>query len=268
MPTEPVLELNDATVVLGGQRVLDGVTLSIRAGEHAAIVGPNGSGKSSLVKLLTHQYRALHREGAPPVRVLGRDRWNVTELRSRMGIVSPDLQHRFVGGSSMGRLRGLDVVLSGFFASEVLFFHHEVTAEMRERAGEALERVGASHLGEKPLAAMSTGEARRVLIARALAPGPGVLVLDEPTTGLDLVARHAFMERVRGVAQAGTTVLLITHHVEEIVPEIDRVILLRRGRVALDGPKREVLTSASLSAAYSSPLTLEERAGWYSARLG
>jgi iron complex transport system ATP-binding protein len=268
MQTEPVLELNDASVVLGGQRVLDGVTLSIRAGEHTAIVGPNGSGKSSLVKLLTHQYRALYRDDTPPVRVLGRDRWNITELRSRMGIVSPDLQHRFVSGSSMGRLRGLDVVLSGFFASEVLFFHHEVTDAMRERAGEALARVGAGHLGEKPLAAMSTGEARRVLIARALAPGPGVLVLDEPTTGLDLVARHAFMERVRGVADAGTTVLLITHHVEEIVPEIDRVILLQRGRVALDGPKREVLTSANLGDVYASPLTLDERAGWYAARLG
>ena len=94
---------------------------------------------------------------------------------------------------------------------------------------------------------MSTGEARRVLIARALVHHPKALVLDEPTRGLDLVARHHFMERVRAVARDGTTILLVTHYVDEIIPEIDRVILLKRGRIAADGPKAEVLTRAILS---------------------
>lgn len=266
---EPVLRLSGATVVKQGKPILDGVSLAIPEGEHTAIVGPNGSGKSTLIKLLTHQlYPLVHADGTPPVTVFGKERWNVVELRAQMGIVSPDLQYSFMHGSSMGKLRGVDVVVSGFFASEVLFFHHQVTEEMRAEAQHALERLDADHLARRPLTAMSTGEARRVLIARALVTRPRVLVLDEPTTGLDLVARHAFLTLVRRIAREGTTVLLITHHIEEIIPEIGRVILLREGRVAHDGPKAEVLRSSHLAEVFGSPVELEERGGWYRLRLG
>lgn len=267
MEPVPVLELNDAVVVKGGQRILDGVTLSIREGEHTAIVGPNGSGKSSLIKLLTHQhYPLVHADGSPPVRVFGQHRWNIADLRSQLGIVSPDLQHSFVTGSSVGKVRGLEAVVSGFLASHVIFLHHDVTDAMRAEAARALELVGAEHLAEKRLDQMSTGEARRVLIARALVTDPRMLVLDEPTTGLDLVARQSFLARIRRIAQGGVTVLLITHHVEEIFPEVSRVILLRRGRVAYDGPKREVLDAGPLGEVFESPVSVHERGGWY--RLG
>ncbi len=115
---------------------------------------------------------------------------------------------------------------------------------------------------------MSSGEARRVLLARALVTEPRALVLDEPTTGLDLVARHSFMERVRQIAREGKTLILITHHIEEIVPEIERVILLKQGRILASGAKRSILTTDHLSDLFDSPVALDETEGYFYARPG
>jgi iron complex transport system ATP-binding protein len=283
---EPFLELHDASVVLGEARVLDRLTLSIRVGEHTAILGPNGAGKSTFIKLLTlQQYPAVEREAFPgpperetregfsratdaaPIRVFGEDRWDVFELRSRLGIVSADLHDRFVHGNANGVLTGLDAVVSGFFATHGVFAHQHVTDAMRRQAMDALERVDAGRLARATLDTMSTGEARRVLIARALVHKPAALVLDEPTRGLDLVSRHHFMERVRAVARQGTTILLVTHHVDEIIPEIGRVILLRRGRIARDGSKADVLTGEHLSDVFDAPVVVQEASGYYHVRV-
>jgi iron complex transport system ATP-binding protein len=277
-----VLELIDATVVKDGRRVLDGLTLTILTGQHTAIVGPNGAGKSLLVKLLTHEERALVPAGGEPpvVRVFGSSNWNVFELRSQLGIVSADMHQRFVAGNSEGFITGEAAVLSGFFASDGILRYGVVSDEMRERAADALERMGVSHLARRRLDAMSSGQARRVLLARALVTSPRALVLDEPTTGLDLIARHDFMERVRQIAQPSahsgrlegvegreaTTLVLITHHIDEIVPEIHHVILLRDGRVAAAGSKRSVLTAGILSELFDAPIALEEVEGYYYAR--
>jgi iron complex transport system ATP-binding protein len=261
--------------VLGGTRVLDALTLSIGVGEHTAILGPNGAGKSTLIKLLTlQQYPAVEGEGSgqasdpPPIRVFGQDRWDVFALRSRLGIVSADLHDRFVHGNSNGVLTGLDAVVSGFFATHGLFAHQRVTEAMRRQAMAALERVDAARLARATLDTMSTGEARRVLIARALVHDPKVLVLDEPTRGLDLVARHVFMERIRDVARQGVTILLVTHYVDEVIPEIDRVILLERGRIAADGAKAQMLCSARLAPVFGAPLVVHEANGYYHVRVG
>jgi iron complex transport system ATP-binding protein len=266
---EPLLQLSAATVVLGGARVLDRLTLAIAAGEHTAILGPNGAGKSTLIKLLTlQQYPLPTDNGIPPIRVFGRDRWDVFTLRSQLGIVSAELHDRFVQGNSNGTITGVDAVVSGFFASQGVFAHQRVTDRMRRQAADALERVGAAHLAAKTLDTMSTGEARRVLIARALVHNPQALVLDEPTRGLDLVARHEFLERVRIVARQGTTIVLVTHHVDEIIPEIDRVVLLKGGAVACDGPKAGVLTSAALGGAFDAPLAVSRADdGYYHVRI-
>ena len=264
----PVLELTDATVVLGEVRVLDGLTLTIRGGEHTAIAGPNGAGKSTLMKLLTLQlYPLASASGTPPILVFGEERWDVFDLRSRLGIVSADLHDSFVRGNLSGPISGRDAVLSGFFASQGVFGHQRATDAMRQQADEALESMEAAHLATKVMGEMSTGEARRVLIARALVRKPQALVLDEPTRGLDLVARHRFMERVRAIARQGTTIVLVTHHIDEIIPEIGRVILLRGGRVACDGPKSRVLTAERLSETFGAPLKVEKANGYYSARL-
>ena len=267
MSSEPVLELVDATVVKAGRRVLDGLTLTVRAGEHTAIVGPNGAGKSILLRLLTHEDRALApTDGTPPVRVFGSGNWDVFELRSQLGIVSADLHHRFVVGNSEGPVTGEAAVLSGFLASDGVLRYGVVTDEMRRRAADALGRLGVPHLARRWLDEMSSGEARRVLLARALVTGPRALILDEPTTGLDLVARHDFMERVRQIARDGTTLILITHHIDEIVPEIERVVLLREGRIAAAGSKPAVLTSDRLSEVFNAPIAIAEHDGYYYAR--
>jgi iron complex transport system ATP-binding protein len=263
---EPILELADATVIKGDRPALDQLTLTIRDGEHTAILGPNGAGKSVLVGLLTHQERALPpSNGRSPVRVFGEDNWSIWDLRPQLGIVSADLHHRFVSGNSEGRITAEAAVVSAFFASQGILRYGTVTGEMRNAAAEALDAAGAAHLAGRMLHEMSSGEARRVLLARVLVTKPRALVLDEPTTGLDLGARHAFMERVREIARGGPTLILVTHHVEEIVPEIGRVIFLRGGRIAGDGPKREMMASERVSELFGLRLTIRSAGGYYSA---
>ena len=260
----PILELRHASVVRGHARVLDHLTLTVHRGEHVAIVGPNGAGKSSLIRLLTLEDYPLATDGEdPPLRLFGQVRWDAAELRSRMGIVSADVHDRFTEGPWVGQVPGIEVVLSGFFASRGVFHHHDVTEAMREQARDALIQVGALHLATARLDRLSTGEARRVLIARALVRAPEALVLDEPTTGLDVLARHRFMEQVRQVARGGTTVLLVTQHIDEIFPEVRRVIVLREGRVIDDGPKDKVLRGAALRLAFGGPLRVTCEDGYY-----
>ena len=259
----PLLRIDGATVVRGGRRILDTVSLQIAEGQHTAIVGPNGSGKSTLIKLLTRQHYPLARaDGEPVITIFGQGRWDVFALRSLLGIVSAEMHSAFTGDDS---LTGMEAVLSGFFAAQGLARHHVVTGEMRARAAAALVDAEAASLADKPLAQMSTGEARRVLIARALAPGPCALLLDEPTTGLDLAARHRFLQTLRQIAQSGKTIILVTHHVEEIFPEIGRVILMRSGRIFQDGPTEDVLTPAHLSALFEAPVDVQQGPGGYNA---
>jgi iron complex transport system ATP-binding protein len=274
LKADPIIQLHDVSVVLGGVAVLDSVTLAIADGEHSVILGPNGAGKSTLMKVLAfeHYPRAgaalgLPNGSPPPVRIFGRDRWNVSELRTQLGIVSAELHDRFVHGNCRGSITGIEAVLSGFFASQGVFGYQEVTDAMRDRAREALDLMGAARLATTTLDRMSTGEARRVVIARALVHRPRALVLDEPTRGLDLVARHRFMERVRVIARQGTTVLLVTHYPDEIIPEIERVVLIDRGRAIADGPKRDVLTADRLGALFGAPVVVDQDGGYYHVRV-
>jgi iron complex transport system ATP-binding protein len=170
-------------------------------------------------------------------------------------------------GTSAGRVAGLDAAVSGLLGSHGLFSHHEVTDAMREQGRAALARVEALHLAGKPLNEMSAGERRRVLIARALITRPDALLLDEPTSGLDLVARQRFMESVRRLTREGTTLLLVTHHVDEIIPETKRVVLLRGGRIAFDGPPEEALTAPRLEAVFGGRVAVARSGGYYHVRV-
>ncbi len=264
-PPQPLIELDRATVVRGDAAVLHALSLRIVAGQHTAILGANGSGKSSFIKLINRELYPLAREGESPVKVMGRDRWNVNELRTQLGVVTGDLGRDL---QDMPELGVEDAVLTGFFASFVLPPDLQVTATMRDRAREVLAQAHATALMSRQVAELSTGELRRVLIARALVHRPQALLLDEPTAGLDLVARRDFLDLLRKLAWQGITLVLVTHHLEEIIAEIDRVILLREGRVLADGARADVLTSELLSQAYGGPLRVRQEGDAYSASGG
>ena len=250
--TPPLLELRDVTVWRGneaGRRpALDRVSLTIAAGEHTAIIGPNGSGKSTLIKLLTREVYPCH---PGVVRILGRERWHVEELRSQLGIVTSDL----VAACTQNH-PAREIVLSGFFAAIGIWPWHNVTSSMQHRAEELLEMVGLSALADRPLTAMSAGEIRRAVIARALVRRPQALVLDEPTNSLDLVASRELRTVMARLAEEGTTLILVTHHLPDLIPAIGRVVALGDGRVAADGPTSEVLTPATLRAVFGIPVSV------------
>ena len=261
--------MQGATVVKNGRRILDDINLEIGQGEHTVILGPNGAGKSSLIRLITRQdYPLAHDDGTPPLLLFGESLWNVFALRSLMGIISEELQVSFISRTLAGETRGLEAVLSGFFATYGLFPYQQVTAAMRKKASQALSLMEAAHLAEAFIETMSTGEARRLMIARALVSDPKALLLDEPTAGLDLPARQRFLKTLQNIARHGKTIILVTHRVEEIFPEINRVILLKKGRILLDGSKDEMLTSKHLSALFDAPISVHKHHGYYSAACG
>jgi iron complex transport system ATP-binding protein len=248
-----LIELDDATVVRGQVRVLHGLSLRIEAGQHTAILGANGCGKSTFIKLITRELYPLARLAGAPVKVMGQSRWHVGELRSQLGIVTGDLHANL---ADMPELTVKEAVMSGFFASYVVPPHVEITASMRGQVLHALDQARALDLRDRPYAELSTGQARRVLIARALVRRPRALLLDEPTTGLDIVSRKQLLDAMRHLADEGVTLVLVTHHTEEIIPAIDRVVLMREGRILGDGPRAQMLTEARLSETYGAPVTL------------
>lgn len=255
----PLLALANVRVMADEACILDLPALTIGAGENSAILGANGSGKSTLVKLIA---RHLYPSYGADIRIFGQDSWNVFELRKLLGIVSGAVQVDFDADPP---LEVLDCVVSGFFASRGLWAHNDYTQEMVGASRAALDEIGASHLIGRSIASLSTGEARRVLIARALAHRPRALLLDEPCAGLDPAARHHFLDMLRDIARTGITLLLVTHHIEEILPEIDRIIMLRGGRLHRDGIKQDLLTSEALTDLFGLPIDVKPRGLWYDA---
>lgn len=254
----PLLALDHVTVMRGESAALQDITLRVEAGEHVCILGPNGCGKSTLIKTLTRECYPLASEGSS-MAILGREGWNIFELRSLLGIVSPDLL-----ASCTSDATGRDVVLSGFFSSMRIFPHHAPKPELLEKTDAALARLGIAHLAGRPVAQMSSGEAKRTLIARALVHEPQTLLFDEPSNALDIGAQIQLRDTMRALAKGGLGILLVTHHVAEIIPEIERVVLLREGRIVADGPKKEILTSKALSALFRADIRIARRDGYYS----
>lgn len=262
----PLIELDRACVIRGQVRVLHDLSLRIEQGQHTALLGPNGCGKSSFIKLITRElYPLAHGDGTVAVRVLGQNRWQVDRLRSQLGIVTGDLSSNL---SDMPGLTVEEAVLTGFFASFVVPAFREVSPEMRERARETLAMTGALPLLQRGYAELSAGETRRVLIARALVNRPQALLLDEPSTGLDLIAREQLIATMRELARQGITLVLVTHHIEEIIPEIERVVMLRGGKILADGSRAELLRDGPLSELFGGPIRVVYQAGRLSAFAG
>jgi len=256
---EPFLTLEHVNVARGDNVVLHDINLSVRKGEHIAILGPNGCGKSTLIKTITCECYPLVRPGTR-VRIFGRERWDLTELKKKLGVVSAELP-----GKPTLRITGREALLTGFFSSSTLWPNLIVTDGMRERAEEVLQLVDALAIADKPVGEMSAGQQRRIMIGRALVASSEMLLLDEPSNALDLSAQRDLRELLRELAQRGTGILLITHHIADILPEIGRVLMMREGRMVADGSKSELLTAARLSGLFHTEVNLTERDGFYHA---
>jgi len=253
---ENFIELREVNVARSERVVLHDVNLKIRIGEHVAILGPNGCGKSTLILTMNCQIYPIFKPGMR-VRIFGRERWDLTELRKHFGVVGTDLP-----GERTAVTTGLDAVIAGFFSASTLWPNLHVTAEMRIRAHEALERMEALDLAGQLVGEMSAGEKRRILIARALVHRPRQLLLDEPSNALDLAAQRELRETLRRLASEGTGVVLVTHNLGDILPEIKRVILMRAGRIIADGPREELLTEARLSELFNARVRIGRDEEW------
>jgi iron complex transport system ATP-binding protein len=253
----PLLELRNIRVMRSQKIALDDFSLRIGTDEHVAILGPNGCGKSTLIKTITRECYPVARENST-MAILGQECWDVFDLRAMLGIVSNDLMLSCTGDAS-----GRDVVLSGFFSSNDIYSNHIVDPRHIELADAALAQLKISHLAERPVCEMSSGEARRVLIARALVHNPRALLFDEPCNSLDLSAQQSLRQTMRALASSGIGIILVTHELADIVPEIQRVVLMSRGRIVADGPKEEILQVEHLAALFGVPLDIARRDGYY-----
>ena len=259
MTDAPLIEIRNATIYRGDTLVFEHLDLTLGQHEQAAILGPNGAGKTTLLKVINRELYPVQREGSW-VRILGRETWNVWELRSHIGIVSHDLQMRYREATT-----GLDVVLSGYLSSVGIHgaLAERISPEQEAHATAIMEELGIAALAGKPLGKMSTGQQRRCLLGRALVHEPDTLILDEPTAGLDLAASFDYLARIRRQTERGRNIVLVTHLLNEIPPSIERIILLCDGTIVADGPKKEVLTENNLSRAYGTDVKIATVDGYY-----
>ncbi len=252
-----LLDIHNATVYRDTKKIFDGFSLSVEQGQSTAIIGPNGAGKSTLLKLLSRELYPVVKDDSH-VKILGMERPILWELREKIGLVSADLQQGFVPEVS-----GLGVVVSGLHNSIGLFHYQDITESQVDRGRQVLEELGIEDLANRPFRQMSTGQQRRCLLGRALIHNPDHLILDEPTSGLDLNATYHYLNTIRQLLQQEKTILLATHHIHEIPPEIQRVVFLRGGRVVADGNKEEMLTDCWMSQLFELPLSVTESNGFY-----
>jgi len=263
-PEVPLLEIRNATLWRGTTCVFEHLDLTIEQHERIAIVGPNGSGKTTLLKAINRELYPVVRPDSV-FRILGKDTWNVWELRKHIGVVSQDLQQRYTPTTT-----ALEVVVSGFHSSIGVhgMLANRIDQKQLDAARATLSDLGIESLARTPLRSMSTGQQRRCILARALVHKPSTLILDEPTAGLDFAASFDYLQRIRQLSAAGRNIIVVTHHLNEIPPEIDRVVLLQDGRIAADGHKNDVLTEEKLSAIYGVPVRVTEIDGYYLAYPG
>ncbi|WP_321970808.1 ABC transporter ATP-binding protein [Paratractidigestivibacter sp.] len=256
----PLFEINDAQVVRSDRTILAVDHFELAAGEHVALLGPNGAGKSTFIQLLTREIMPLYRDEAP-VRFRGAARPLLSDIRSTLGVVSSTMHEQV-----RVHLPALEIVVGGIFGTLGLPMRGEVTEAHRATGMDALERLGIADLAEQDIMTMSTGQVRRVLVARELVRDPQVLVFDEPCTGLDPEGMYHVRDTMRTLADEGRSLVLVTHYPEDIIPAIDRVLLIKDASIFADGKKSDMLRDDVLSDLFDVPLVVGENDGWYSLR--
>ena len=255
----PWLEIKNATVFRGDHKVFERLNLDISVGQHTAVIGPNGAGKSTLLKLISREVYPVVEDDAW-VKILGSRLPVLEDIRGAVGMVSQDMQNQY-----LGHVTGLDAVISGLHGSIGLWKHQTITDTQKELALQKMTSLGITELADKRYRTMSTGQQRLCLLGRAMIHDPDHYVLDEPTSGLDLRATFDYIRRVRELASAGKTVVLVTHHIHEIPPEVDRVVFLKNGAKLADGSKNDLLTTQNLSELFDTPVRLKTHDGFYQA---
>ena len=252
----PFLQLRKAVVRRAGRAILTIDAFELACGENIALLGPNGSGKSTFVKLVTREMLPLHRD-EPPVLFKGRDRATLAEVKRSLGVVSSTMQEQMTV-----HLPVVDIVAGGLFGA--LGIPQAVAAAdadgARDRALATMGLLGVADLAARDAMTLSTGQARRALIARALVHDPEALVFDEPCTGLDPEGMFYVRRSMRALAQAGKSIVLVTHYPEDVIPEIVRLVLVKDGAVFADGPKERLLSDDTMSALFDVPLRVKRTA--------
>ncbi|MBI2708517.1 MAG: ABC transporter ATP-binding protein [Actinobacteria bacterium] len=253
------LDMTGVRVVRDGRAIVDGVDWRVDAGDRWVVLGPNGCGKTTLLRIASLWLHPTSGE----VRVLGEllGRTDVRTLRPRVGVAS----HAFAD-LLRPELAVRDAVMTAKYGALEPWWHRYEPADA-ERAAQLLDRLGVGALAERRFATLSSGERQRVQLARTLMAEPELLLLDEPTAGLDLAAREDLVDRLADLAADPTTppTVLVTHHVEEIPPGFTHVLLLRAGRAVAGGPLAPTLTEAALGRALGVPVHLEAEGGRYRA---
>jgi iron complex transport system ATP-binding protein len=252
-----ILEIKNASVFQGRTQVFKDLTLDINSSHSTAIIGPNGSGKSTLLKLLGREIYPVH-SSESFVRIFAKERWVVSELKKYLGIVSYSLQQNYSADAM-----GLYVVLSGFYGSDGVWSFQSFSNDQIEKAKSTIRGLGLYELIGRKFETMSTGEQRKFLLARALVHDPQVLVLDEPTSGLDLRASFKYLEDIRGLMRSGKRIVLVTHHIHEIPPEISQIVFLKDGKVVANGPKDKLLNSQNLTDLFETPINVVKSNGYF-----
>lgn len=254
------VETNDLTVTRGQTQILRGVSCAIQAGRCTAILGPNGSGKTTLTRAITAQMFIT----GGTVNVLGETigRTDIRALRRRIGVVNPTAG--YAGSSTVDdELTAHEAVLTGYFGTIGLY--DAVNDNQHQHADHVLEQVGLGHRRDLRFSLLSTGEQRRCLIARALVHRPQLLILDEPTAGMDVAGREHVLATVEQILEQPDppTVLAITHHVEELSPRTHHVILMKDGQILAQGPPAQIITPENLTALYGCKVFVRRQHGRY-----
>ncbi len=256
----PLFEIRDASVVRGGNTILHVENFVLSEHEHVALLGPNGAGKSTFIQLLTREVMPLFREN-PPVKFRGNARPTLAEIKSCVGVVSVTMHDQV-----RVHLPVIDIVCGGMYGTLGLPRHRQALQADLVKAHETLDRLGIANLARRDVMTLSSGQVRRVLVARELVHDPEVLVFDEPCTGLDPEGMYYVRDAMRTLAEDGCAVVLVTHYPEDIIPAIGRVLLIKDALVVADGPKEELLTASCMTDLFGAPLAVECSDGWYAMR--
>ena len=250
-----IIEFENIDVGYDEKVVLKNINLKIKSGEHFAILGANGSGKSTLMKLIQSQIHPRHTKEFKK-EIFGKSRYSIFELKKELGVITNDLHNYFE--KEAGYLNGFEVVLSGYYSSIGIFTHQDFTKEQIQKAIEVIDFLEIIDLKDKKVSSMSTGQLRKCIVARALIHDPKAFVLDEPTVGLDIKAQINFIKLLQKISLK-STIILVTHHLEEIFPEIKNVALIYNNTIFKIGKKEDILNSENLSTIFDIKIEVKQK---------